>query len=80
MTKVPVTEEQIAENMQDVLVKTEIEFGKSVTYVTVRMKNGFTLRDFTTCDDPANYDEEMGKKLCLDKIKSRIRHLLSYTL
>lgn len=75
MTKVKVTEEQIAENMQDVIVRTEIEFGKPVTYVTIRMKNGFTLREFT-----ANYDEETGKKICLGKLKSRVRQLLSYTL
>lgn len=80
MTKVTVTDEQVAENMQDVLVKTEIEFEKPVTYVTIRMKNGFTLRESTTCVDPANYNEEIGKKICLDKLEDRIWHLLGYTL
>lgn len=53
--------------MQDVICSTAIEFDKPVTYVTVRMKNGFTLRESTACADPANYDEETGKQICLEK-------------
>ena len=41
-TKITVTPEEVAENMKDVLVRTVVEFGKPCTYVTVRMKNGFT--------------------------------------
>ena len=55
-----VTPEQVKENMQDVIVRTLDDFGKPCTYVTVRMKNGFTLRESTTCVDPANYNEEIG--------------------
>ncbi len=66
--------------MQDVLCRTEIEFGKPVTYVTVRMENGFTIRESTTCVDPANYNEEIGKKICLDKIRDTIYLLLGYEL
>lgn len=54
-TKITVTPEEVAENMKDVLVRTVEEFGKPCTYVTVRMKNGFTLRESTTCVDPANW-------------------------
>ena len=75
-----VTKEQVLANMQDVLVRTETEFGKPVTYVTVRMQNGFTLRESTTCVDPANYNEEFGKKICLEKIEDKIWFLLGYQL
>lgn len=75
-----VTPEQVAENMQDVLVRTLVDFGKPTTYVTVRMKNGFTLRESTTCVDPANYDEEIGKEICLRKIEDKIWFLLGYQL
>ena len=51
-----VTPEQVKENMQDVIVRTLVDFGKPTTYVTIRMKNGFTLRESTTCVDPKNYD------------------------
>lgn len=75
-----VTKEEVMENMQDIICKTANEFDKPVTYVTVRMKNGFTLRESTTCVDPANYDEEIGKQICLEKIKDKIWFLLGYAL
>ena len=75
-----VTKEEVMENMQDVICKTATEFDKPVTYVTVRMKNGFTLRESTTCVDPANYDEEIGKQICLEKIEDKIWFLLGYAL
>lgn len=75
-----VTKEEVMENMRDVICNTAIEFDKPVTYVTVRMKNGFTLRESTTCVDPANYDEEIGKQICLEKIKDKIWFLLGYAL
>lgn len=75
-----VTTEEVKANMQDIICSTAIEFDKPVTYVTVRMKNGFTLRESTTCVDPANYDEEIGKQICLEKIEDKIWFLLGYAL
>ncbi len=75
-----VTIEEVKANMQDIICNTAIEFDKPVTYVTVRMKNGFTLRESTTCVDPDNYDEEIGKQICLDKIEDKIWFLLGYAL
>ena len=79
-TKIQVSPEEVAENMKDVLVRTVEEFGKPCTYVTVRMKNGFTLRESTTCVDPANYSEEIGKEICLKHIEDKIWFLLGYAL
>lgn len=75
-----VTIEEVKSNMQDVICNTAIEFDKPVTYVTVRMKNGFTLRESTTCVDPDNYDEEIGKEICLKKLEDKVWFLLGYTL
>lgn len=80
MNKNTVTVEEVKKNMEDVIVRTVEEFGKPVTYVTVRMQNGFTLRESTTCVDPANYDEEIGKKICLEKIEDKVWFLLGYAL
>ena len=80
MNKNTVTIEQVKENMQDVIVRTLQDFGKPCTYVTVRMKNGFTLRESTPCVDPANYNEEIGKEICLKKIEDKIWFLLGYQL
>ena len=75
-----VTQEEVNKNMQDVLVRTVEEFGKPTTYVTVRMENGFTLRESTTCVYPSNYDENIGKEVCLKRIEDKIWFLLGYTL
>ena len=75
-----VTKEEVLANMQTIICRTVIEFGKPTTYVTVRMKNGFTLRESTTCVDPANYNEEIGKKICLKRIEEKIWNLLGYVL
>jgi len=80
MVKNTVTIKQVKENMQDVIVRTLQDFGKPCTYVTVRMKNGFTLRESTTCVDPANYNEEIGKEICLKRIENQIWFLLGYQL
>lgn len=77
---ITVTREDVLANMQDVIVKTVVEFDKPCTYVTVRMKNGFTLRESTTCVDPANYNEEVGKEICLQKIEDKVWFLLGYAL
>lgn len=75
-----ISEKDVQENMQDIIVKTEVEFGKPVTYVTVRMKNGFTVRESSTCVNPVNYDEEVGAQICLEKIEDKIWMLLGYQL
>jgi len=75
-----VTPEQVKENMQDVIVRTLVDFGKPTTYVTIRMKNGFTLRESTTCVDPKNYDEEIGKEICLKRLEDKVWFLLGYQL
>lgn len=75
-----VTSEEVKANILDVIVRTLDDFGKPCTYVTVRMKNGFTLRESTTCVDPANYNEEIGKRICLKKIEDKVWFLLGYAL
>ena len=79
-TNLKVTQKEVDDNMKDVLVRTVEEFGKPCTYVTVRMKNGFTLRESTTCVDPANYSEEIGKEICLKHIEDKRGFLLGYAL
>lgn len=75
-----VTQAEVNENMKDVVVRTVVEFEKPTTYVTIRMKNGFTLRESTTCVDPANYNEEIGKEICLKRLESKVWYLLGYAL
>lgn len=73
-----VTIEEVKANMHDVFVTTLQLFDKPVTFVDVRMLNGFTIRESTTYVDPANYDEEIGKQVCLKRIEEKIWMLLGY--
>lgn len=75
-----VTQQDVDAEMQNVMVRTVKEFGRSVTYVTVRMRNGFTIRESTQPVDEDNYDEEIGKKICLEHIADKIWFLLGYML
>lgn len=44
------------------------------------MKNGFTIHETTTYVDPTNYNEEIGKDICLKRIEDKIWLLLGYAL
>lgn len=80
MTNITVTKEQVAANMQDVHVETIDALGKPITVVTVKMKNGFILCESSSCVDPANYDVNIGKEICLRKIEDKIWYLLGFLL
>lgn len=54
--------------------------GKKTTVVRVTLPTGFELVETSACIDPANYSEEMGAGVCLDKIKGRLWELLGFTL
>jgi hypothetical protein len=75
-----VTKEEVMANMRNVVCRTEEVFGKPVTHVSVRMKNGFVLHETTTCVDPKNYDERIGRRICLQRIEEKIWFLLGYVL
>ena len=75
-----VTKEQVQDNMKDVVIRTVTEFDKPTTYVTVKMNNGFILRESTTCVNPSNYDENIGAEICLKKIENEVWKLLGFLL
>ena len=47
-------------------------------FVDWNIRNGFTVRETTTCVDPANYSEEIGKGICLKRIEDKIWLFLGY--
>lgn len=75
-----VTVEEVKECLKDAKCTTIQLFDKPCTYVEVRMPNGFTIRDTTTCVDPANYDESIGKEICLKHIEDEVWKLLGFEL
>lgn len=57
-----------------------IKVGEKTTLVTVTLLNGFTLTESSSCVDPANYDHDMGKEICLNKIIDKVWFLLGFLL
>lgn len=77
--KTKVEEKDIDEliNSAEIDVKTVLD---KCTVVTVRLKNGFILTESSACVDSKNYDEMLGKKICMDKIRDKLWLLEGYKL
>lgn len=50
------------------------------TVVTVQLENGFILTESSACVDPANYNFELGKEICLKRIENKLWELEGYAL
>ena len=44
------------------------------------LRNGFELVEASSCVSPENYDEKLGREICMKKIKDRVWHLLGFLL
>jgi len=50
------------------------------TVVTAELPNGFILVEDSACVDPANYNEEIGKEICMQRIRNKVWELEGYKL
>jgi hypothetical protein len=65
----------LAASQIDVCTKFE-----KVTVVTVKLPNGFVLVEASGAVDKVNYSEEMGRKVCLDRIAQKLWSFEGYQL
>lgn len=79
MKKNTVTQEQIDKiiKLSEFDVKTIFD---KVTVVTAKLPNGFTIVESSACVDPMNYDESIGKKICMKRIENTLWQLEGYLL
>lgn len=54
--------------------------GDRTTVVRCVLRNGFVIVESSSCVDPKNYSEEMGKEICMKKIEDKIWELLGFLL
>lgn len=54
--------------------------GEKTTVVRAVLVNGFEIVDASSCVSPENYSEELGKKICLDRIRGKVWMLLGFLL
>lgn len=54
--------------------------GEKTTVVRAVLRNGFEIVESSSCVSPENYDEAMGRDICLEKIRDRVWELLGFLL
>ncbi|WP_458406672.1 Gp49 family protein [Anaerotignum sp.] len=54
--------------------------GDKTTMVRAVLVNGFEIVESSSCVSPENYDEEIGKEICIGKIKDKVWELLGFLL
>lgn len=74
-----VNQEMIDRLMEKAEISVETIYGKC-TVVTIQLKNGFVIVESSACVDSNNYDETMGKQICIERIKSKLWELEGYKL
>lgn len=74
-----VTKQQIDELLAKSEIKVETAYDK-VTVVNCKLPNGFVITEASGAVDPANYDEEIGKEICLSRIENKLWELEGYAL
>lgn len=74
-----VTQEIINDLLEKACIDVRTVFDKC-TVVTVKLENGFVLTESSACVDKSNYNENLGKEICLDRIKNKLWELEGYKL
>ena len=54
--------------------------GTTVTVACLQLRNGFTVIGESACADPANFNEDMGRKIAYDNARNKIWQLEGYLL
>lgn len=67
--------------VEDFLRETRTEtLGEKTTVVRAVLRNGFEIVESSSCVSPENYDEAMGREICLEKIRDKVWELLGFLL
>ena len=54
--------------------------GEKTTIVRAMLRNGFEIVEASSCVSKENYDEEIGRNICMKKIKDKVWMLLGFLL
>ena len=74
-----VTEEQIAMLLTESDITVTTVYDK-VTVVNCKLPNGFVITDSSGAVDVVNYDENIGREICLKRIEDKLWELEGYAL
>ena len=71
------------EHIDEILAKTEVQIMTvydKCTVVMAKLPNGFVIVESSACVDKANYNEEMGTQICIERIINKVWELEGYKL
>lgn len=72
---------KVSQEMVDAFTKEDVfRFGEKTTLVKAKALTGFALIETSSCVDPENYDPETGRKICAERIESKIWEMLGFVL
>ena len=74
-----VTVEQIDALLEASEITVDTVYDK-VTVVCCKLPNGFVITEASGAVDPANYDVNIGKHVCMERIKNKLWELEGYAL
>jgi hypothetical protein len=77
MSKNTVTQEQIEEIIAESNVWSQTIWDKC-TLVACRLPNGFIITESSACVDSDNYDEDLGVRICMERIENKVWELEGY--
>ena len=70
-----------AKMVEDFILETWTQTaGKKTTIVRAMLKNGYEIVEASSCVSPENYDEAMGREICMKKIRDKVWALLGFLL
>lgn len=56
------------------------KMGEKTTVTKATLINGFEMVDGSSCVEPKNYNEELGTKICVERIRDKVWMLLGFVL
>ena len=69
------------QSLKDVIVKEEyVRVGQKTTICCLTLENGFEVIGESACVDPANFNEELGKKYAYERAFNKLWELEGYKL
>ena len=57
-----------------------IKMGEKTTVAKGTLINGFEMIEGSSCVDPANYNEELGTRICVGRMRDKVWMLLGFVL
>ena len=72
-----ITQENVDNFIKDIKIST---IGEKTTIVVATLVNDFEIIESSSCVDAANYDEQIGAEICIERIKNKAWELLGFLL